>query len=240
MYTVCSLFAICSFLCVTGSASLALSEPVTIFARMLWEYIKANLRHSFALWEVGERVSVLLGLLIAAAIAALPLIGISFVLDIDRARLGGLGLALWFVALMLVVTPFRLWREQNAKIATLEQEKTSAAEMTLRRKHLAKLDASGVKIRNEGMRLSDVGQVPAWSRKVSRWRKEAIEAIAAIDEADAEEFKTLNKTEHAWRLPSPLDDKHEVDFRCHDERLYRLAELRKIYRPSAHGRGSKS
>jgi hypothetical protein len=193
-------------------------------------------------WEGAERVSVLLGFLIAALLAALSLYGISVVLEPTFYQKIAVALGLWFVFLMLVVTPYRLWREQAVKIETLEREKLSANELTQRRKRLAKLDASGVRIRNDGMKLKTVEKVPAWVKRVSRWRKETITAIAEIDEADAEEFKTLNKTDHALKLATPLNDQHEIQFRCHDERLFRLSELQNVYRSRSHqgaGRNDK-
>ena len=87
---------------------------------MVWEYVCTNLRHSFGVWKKGESVSVLLGILVAAVIAALPLIGLSFLADIDWSQRVGLGLALWFGVLVLVVTPYRLWKEQREEIEGLK------------------------------------------------------------------------------------------------------------------------
>lgn len=196
----------------------------------VWRYARSNLLHSFAVWEVGERISVLAGFLIAAAFAALPLLGISAALEPTGLQQVAVGLGLWFLFLTLVVTPYRLWKEQAMQIANLQSKISGASDFLSRRKRLAQLDAKGVKIRNEGMKLTSLDEAERWSKKVSLWRKDAIAAIAAIDEVDGEEFKTLNKTEHAWRLEEPLSAKHEIDFRCHDERPYRLGELRKIYR----------
>ena len=76
-------------------------------------YAKENLWHSFVFWEVGERVSVLLGFLIAAGLAGLSLYGISVVIEADTIQWFIVGFGFWFLFLVLVVTHYRLWADQR-------------------------------------------------------------------------------------------------------------------------------
>ena len=65
----------------------------------LWRYVKTNVSHSFALWEVGESIHVLIGFLVAAALAALPLWGLTATFEptIYQTDVLGFGLSLSYL-----------------------------------------------------------------------------------------------------------------------------------------------
>jgi len=100
-----------------------------------------------------------------------------------------------------------------------------------RRAHLSVLRTEGVAIRNKGQRLKS--DFPTWEVEVATWASNVIQAIAAIDEADAEWFKTLD-TVPPPRLPilTPFpkhEAKHLKIYREHDYRIVKLDQIIQRY-----------
>jgi hypothetical protein len=86
----------------------------------IWQYIKTNLRVSFTAWEKGERMSIVLGALIALAFAAFALWGFQISWDSWAVNSWVALLGAWFLCLVLIVTPYRLWAEQKKRIDEFE------------------------------------------------------------------------------------------------------------------------
>jgi len=89
-----------------------------------------NLRRSFGLWERHEAMSVLLGLLISALLAALSALGIyKAISGFTFLSYLGLGLLSWFLWLVLVITPVKMWRSERERADNLEESKKPCLEI---------------------------------------------------------------------------------------------------------------
>jgi hypothetical protein len=168
---------------------------------MVWKYICTNLQHSFGVWEKGERVSVLLGLLVAAAIAALPLIGISATTSIDLNTQLGLGFALWFAVLVLVVTPYRLWREQSDEIERLKIRNRNQAVLD----QISALKHPLAALRIE-MRQDEGGVYPMahWDKKYKEMQGQIAEKIREFStEAEVGDFLIKGNLDRVVNSPIP-------------------------------------
>ncbi len=89
---------------------------------MLWcfKYLIEDLRRSFGLWEKHEAMSILLGLFFSAVLAALSAFGIYRLSEgFTLVSYIGFGLLAWFLWLLLVVTPMRMWKENTDTISRL-------------------------------------------------------------------------------------------------------------------------
>jgi len=84
------------------------------------EYIKENLRLSFASWSQGQKVGPLAGLVGATVVGLLGSAGIAYLLPSVQ-RYWPLALLIFFLFLALVVTPFRMWRHERKRVELAEQ-----------------------------------------------------------------------------------------------------------------------
>ena len=78
------------------------------------EYVKENLSLSFASWSQGQKVSSLIGVLVAAVIVALGWIGLT-IAQPDVQKYWPVALVTFFLVLVLVVTPFRMWQRERRR-----------------------------------------------------------------------------------------------------------------------------
>lgn len=90
---------------------------------LLWQYIRENLGASLAIWRQGEGMSVLVGALIALVFAALGFWGFDVQWQPNAATWWVQLLGAWFLMLVVLVTPFRMWKAQHLRIEQLEAEK---------------------------------------------------------------------------------------------------------------------
>lgn len=87
---------------------------------LVWEYIKATLKFSFAIWERQEARAVLVGAFISALLAFVSLHGIEVAFNYTFERYYfPILVFLWFVVIVLVVTPYRMWENSQTEIAAL-------------------------------------------------------------------------------------------------------------------------
>lgn len=85
-------------------------------------YLPENLRRSFGLWERHEAMSILIGLLISGLLATLSALGIYIAIpSFTLLSYLGLGLLSWFLWLVLVVTPVKMWRSERERADNLEE-----------------------------------------------------------------------------------------------------------------------
>jgi len=84
------------------------------------EYMKENLKLSFASWSQGQKVGSLAGFLIAGAVTLLGSAGIAFYLQSSVHRYWPLALGFWFLFTVLVITPFRMWRYERNRVEVAE------------------------------------------------------------------------------------------------------------------------
>jgi hypothetical protein len=84
-----------------------------------WEYIRENLALSFASWAQGQKVGTLLGLLFGVAIGAAGLAGVALI-EPTVQRYWPVALAIFFFAMVLIITPFRLWRRERVRAESAE------------------------------------------------------------------------------------------------------------------------
>lgn len=88
----------------------------------LLRYIKANARCSFTIWEKHEAAAVLMGAGIAAVLAVLTLHGFEIVFNTKVEQYYfPVFVFLWFVAIVLLVTPYRMWRESYEIISEYQK-----------------------------------------------------------------------------------------------------------------------
>lgn len=95
----------------------------------VWEYAKAVVRHSFFSWERGERVANLINISIGAALGLLSYLGVKAATDLSPAFQFTIGLAVWFLTLVLLITPYRLWRDQALEIDRLTVRNRKQADL---------------------------------------------------------------------------------------------------------------
>lgn len=141
---------------------------------------------------------------------------------------------------------YRTWPRSSD--ATLEETEEEAFELGYKREafrmtpgkdaallRLAQLRTEGVGIRNNAAKIGSTAQLDSWSRKVSAWMREVIEAIGRVSPADSEWFATLDTVSPA-RVQVPIRLIGEADismfrstYNQHDLRLVRLEDLLKKY-----------
>jgi hypothetical protein len=85
-------------------------------------YIAENLRLSFAAWGIGQRMASLGGVLIALVLALLAIKGIEATFTPSAINGVAVTLGAWFLFLVLVVTPYRMWLAQRRQIAAMTAE----------------------------------------------------------------------------------------------------------------------
>lgn len=87
----------------------------------IWNYIRTNLRVSFAIWEKSERMSILVGALVALAFATATFWGFDIEWSPWAIKSWAALLGAWFACLVLVVAPYRMWCTEKLRADALEQ-----------------------------------------------------------------------------------------------------------------------
>ncbi len=83
------------------------------------EYVLENFKLSLGVWDASERMSTLIGMVLAAAATAV-LATFGYAIEIRGVDKWQALLAIWFVVLFVFVTPFRMWKKQKQKIEAFE------------------------------------------------------------------------------------------------------------------------
>jgi hypothetical protein len=153
------------------------------------------------------------------------------------------GLLLWWqwvliglVLLVLITLEYALYHKRRAESAGVQIGKPTLIQnpppsMSERRRRLSALRSEGVEIRNRGQHRSR-DDLPGWIAETERWLQNVLTAISAIDEADAEWFRTLDAVPTARVVVIPTADaerRHIKAFNEHDYRLVRLDQLIQRY-----------
>jgi hypothetical protein len=138
-----------------------------------------------------------------------------------------LGLPSWALGVIIALLLISYW--------LLEHVTELRLRMKGARLELAKLRATGVALRNEGMWIADREVLRRWERRVEKWNKDVIKNIAKINEADAEWFSILDvvppgrlSIERTLNNDLQRSAHHNKLYREHDFRLRRLGQM--IYR----------
>lgn len=96
---------------------------------------------------------------------------------------------------------------------------------------LTQLRGTGVVIRNSAARVTVPSELHEWTRNVKAWMDDVIDALRAVNDVDAEWFKTLDVVPPARiqvpvRLSSSVDASiFQANYNQHDYRLVRLERL---------------
>lgn len=88
----------------------------------LWQYIKRNAQTSFAIWERGEAAAVLIGAALAAVLALLSIYGLQIIFEFDIGAVFAGLLVAWFAFIVLIITPYRIWKDDKRRITELEEK----------------------------------------------------------------------------------------------------------------------
>ena len=90
----------------------------------IFAYIAENLRLSIATWGVGSRMTSLLAAFIALGLAVFTLLGGAAAGVTLPGYQGSLPLLLgvWFLFLILIVTPYRMWLGQRHALAGKDEQ----------------------------------------------------------------------------------------------------------------------
>jgi hypothetical protein len=87
------------------------------------QYLRADFSSSIAFWHKGEAMSVLVGALAAFVITVVGIFGFQIRFGFDTAQFWTIAVAAYFLVLLLLVTPFRMWNEQRLRIDSFERER---------------------------------------------------------------------------------------------------------------------
>jgi hypothetical protein len=152
----------------------------------------------------------------------------------DHGMAGLIGIPSWVAGIFVALLIIAFWLLEYA--VRLRRIGRGA------RLELAKLRRIGVRLRNDGSRMSDEADVRNWLTQVDKRHDDVLACLRLVNEADAEWFRVLDT------VPSPrherkcqiTDDKlkwqHEKAFREHDYRLFRLDQL--VQADKYNGRGA--
>lgn len=182
----------------------------------VWEYAKQNLHRSFLSWERRERVRVLLGFAIAAMVAALPVWGLKAAINPSSNELAAIGFVAWFLALVLVVTPYRMWKEQRQELVKLRARKLSQGHLD----EVSELRTEAIVLRN-GMRHGDHPNKTAeeWGKEFHALEKRIADKIAEFSSvAEANIYKARGNLQRRMGTTLPAhqvyDDilTHDIDY----------------------------
>jgi len=83
------------------------------------DLFKEDLKKSFGVWERHEAMSVLITLVVTAIISLFTTIGIKVASDLNIHGLIGLGIVIWFVLLVFIITPLRMLKDKADKLTQL-------------------------------------------------------------------------------------------------------------------------
>lgn len=195
------------------------------------DYIIENLRLSLAAWGAGSRVGSLVGALIALGLAIFALVGGAAAGLVIPTNYIPLLLGVWFLFLVLIVTPFRMWQARGVTIG--ERDKTivdlqaQTATKTASQEKLNKLwrvrDA-GIKLRN--MRLQP-SSVLGWTADVNKWREEALAAAEDVSPNLRAHLETLDQTRPLPQGVNPVSREHGMVLNVVSEIVARIGEYQK-------------
>lgn len=92
---------------------------------------------------------------------------------------------------------------------------------------LAHLRTEGVSIKNEGLHLDDTAFVPKWIAKIRPWTDRVIETVKKIDEADAQQYETMDTPgePRTWPRFNLENEDHVNNYIWLDRRLVSLDAL---------------
>lgn len=87
----------------------------------LQRYARRVFRSGFAIWDQHVGLTVLISAAISGLIALLSAYALRVTFGFDTVVFYAAFIVLWFVFVVLVITPFRIWREDAARIEALEE-----------------------------------------------------------------------------------------------------------------------
>lgn len=195
-------------------------------------YIAENTRLSFAAWSGGYRVGSLI-----AAVTALVLTGFALatgaIAGVAPSTITGwltLSGAAWFLFLVLIVTPFRMWDARGSTIVgqdkTIEDLQDQIAAKAVAQKTLEELwryREAGIILRNERLRTKD--DFHTWLRRFEEWR---VHALTAAGEVSANLRSRLTFLDQTRPLPdgiNPTSAEHAHHLRILSEIVARIGEF---------------
>jgi hypothetical protein len=130
-----------------------------------------------------------------------------------------IGGAAWFLMLVLVVTPCRMWLEQAAAIVELQSELKQKGVAQEKLDALWALRASGVKIRNERIKPDEHA---GWVKRFVKWREEALDAASRASPNLRSYLDVLNETRNPPAGVNPVSSEHALQLRILSEIIARI------------------
>lgn len=135
-----------------------------------------------------------------------------------------------------ISTPHRLDREARKEIESICTERNDL-ESQLHGKEgkksallaLADKRAEGISLRNDGMKLSALSDLPEWIRKIEEWEQHVTKLIESFSPVEAKLFDRLDQYEPAKFIMKFLSDGHAKHIFELSERLTRLNKLIEKY-----------
>jgi len=85
-------------------------------------YIAENLRLSFAAWGEAHRVGSVIAAIVSLIVAILALMGANAKIQPDTFQGIAILAGAWFIALVVIVTPYRMWALEHAAIIKLTRQ----------------------------------------------------------------------------------------------------------------------
>jgi hypothetical protein len=166
---------------------------------LFWEYLRTSFEETFLLWKKGEAVKKLATYLGAGALSAALALGYQISLTPQAWTVVAIGIAAWAALLVLVITPYRMWRTQRLRVIELEAQlspsiKQAAIDDLSRELKWAIDNLFNSKPLPQDRGYWQVSSIKALWKNIDDWEKKIIENLGNRDvftESDEINFTVL-------------------------------------------------